>query len=142
MVTRAGAELALYVDGIKQNSRSDVAAQNATANGTAYIGVTSATNSYPFSGQIDDVRIYNRALTTGEVQKLYIITNKVQGGECNDANAAIHPLATEVCDLVDNDCDGSLDEGVQTTYYQDADGDLYGNSAATTGACSVPTGWT
>jgi hypothetical protein len=31
--------------------------------------------------------------------------------DCNDANAAIHPGATEVCDGVDNNCNGVVDEG-------------------------------
>jgi hypothetical protein len=37
--------------------------------------------------------------------------------DCNDFNAAINPGATESCDFVDNDCDGSVDEGF------DSDGD-------------------
>ena len=39
------------------------------------------------------------------------------GGDCNDTQAAIHPGAIDVCDSIDNDCDGVVDEGV------DADGD-------------------
>ncbi len=36
-------------------------------------------------------------------------------GDCNDNNAAIKPGATEICDGVDNNCNGMTDEGVQTT---------------------------
>ena len=49
--------------------------------------------------------------------------------DCDDNDASINPGATEVCDSVDNDCDGSVDEGcgVFGTYYRDLDGDGYGN---------------
>lgn len=36
------------------------------------------------------------------------------GGDCDDTNAAVHPGATEVADGLDNDCDGSVDEGTDT----------------------------
>ncbi|MFM9947172.1 MAG: MopE-related protein, partial [Saprospiraceae bacterium] len=62
-------------------------------------------------------------------------------GDCNDAVAAINPAAAEICDEIDNDCDGSTDEGVQTTYYRDMDGDGFGNPSNTTMACSLPTGY-
>ncbi|MCB9760115.1 MAG: hypothetical protein H6739_09800 [Alphaproteobacteria bacterium] len=61
--------------------------------------------------------------------------------ECDDADAAIHPGATEVCDEVDNNCDGSIDEGVTGTYYQDSDGDGHGDPAFSTEACAQPTGY-
>ena len=61
--------------------------------------------------------------------------------DCNDADAAVHPGATEVCNGVDDNCDGSIDEGVTTTFYQDADGDGYGNLAMTTQACTAPAGY-
>ena len=35
------------------------------------------------------------------------------GGDCVDYDAGIYPFAEEVCDGVDNDCDGDVDEGVQ-----------------------------
>ena len=65
----------------------------------------------------------------------------VNSGDCNDASAAVHPGATEVCNGIDDDCDGSIDEGVKTTFYQDLDGDGYGNPSVTTQACTVPAGY-
>ena len=47
--------------------------------------------------------------------------------DCNDANASIFPGATEICDDLDNNCDGTIDDGLTfTTYYLDADGDGVG----------------
>jgi hypothetical protein len=61
--------------------------------------------------------------------------------DCDDTDAAVNPAATEVCDGVDNDCDGSIDEGLTTTYYADADSDTYGDSSMATTACSAPAGY-
>ena len=64
--------------------------------------------------------------------------------ECDDANAGNFPGAAESCDGADNDCDGSVDEADAidpSTWYEDADGDSYGNVASSTDACTAPFGY-
>ncbi|MFM7200804.1 MAG: MopE-related protein [Myxococcota bacterium] len=62
--------------------------------------------------------------------------------DCDDLTASINPAGTERCDLKDNDCDGTIDEGVKLTFYQDKDGDGYGNPNSTSSACTAPSGYT
>jgi hypothetical protein len=61
-------------------------------------------------------------------------------GDCNDADASVHPTAEDVCDEVDNDCDGEFDENI-LTWYPDADGDGYGDPSSPVVTCDPPSGW-
>ncbi len=64
--------------------------------------------------------------------------------ECDDNQAAVNPGATEVCDGIDNDCEGGIDEEGAVgggTWYGDGDGDGYGSDAATQVACNAPDGY-
>ncbi len=45
------------------------------------------------------------------------------------------------CDGVDNDCDGSTDEGIKKVFYEDLDGDGFGNPSKTIEDCIVPKGY-
>ena len=63
-------------------------------------------------------------------------------GDCDDADASVHPDAEEVCNDIDDNCDGATDEGVSTTYFADFDGDGYGSPFATIEACEIPDGYT
>jgi hypothetical protein len=63
------------------------------------------------------------------------------GTDCDDSDGGTYPGAAEVCDEADNNCDGTVDEGVLETYYQDQDADGYGVVDVTTEACAPPTGW-
>lgn len=47
--------------------------------------------------------------------------------DCSDQNASIHPGAEEVCDNVDNNCNGIKDEGATyVDWHVDSDGDGFG----------------
>ena len=64
-------------------------------------------------------------------------------GDCDDTNAALNPLATEICDGIDDNCDGDLPEDeAQVSFYTDGDLDGYGDvGSGTTGlACDPPEG--
>ena len=66
--------------------------------------------------------------------------------DCNDADSAIHPEARELCDLVDNDCDGLYDDDDPdvldaTTWYADADLDGYGGDQFSVESCDAPSGY-
>ena len=63
------------------------------------------------------------------------------GGDCNDANNAVYPGATEICDGLDNNCNGQEDEGLTfLNYYFDGDSDGYGIGNPTV-ACSPVAGY-
>jgi hypothetical protein len=61
--------------------------------------------------------------------------------DCDDASAEIHPDADELCDELDNDCDGETDEDSAIdagTWYADEDADGYGDADVSTLACTQP----
>lgn len=59
-------------------------------------------------------------------------------GDCDDTESSIHPSAEEVCDSIDNDCDGWVDPNIELTWYQDNDGDGHGDPATIASACVAP----
>ncbi len=68
-------------------------------------------------------------------QPLNTVTNNT---DCNDNNAALNSITTETCNSFDDDCDGTIDNGLTfVNYYNDQDGDGYGAGTATN-VCSQP----
>jgi hypothetical protein len=61
--------------------------------------------------------------------------------DCDDLDDSIWPGAPETCDGDDDDCDGTTDEGVTSTWYADADGDGYGDAASSWTGCAAPIGY-
>ena len=63
--------------------------------------------------------------------------------DCDDNNDTISPNGTEICDFLDNDCDGQTDESTPfgfNTFFVDAYGHGQGNPNQTTEACFKPAG--
>ena len=64
--------------------------------------------------------------------------------DCDDELATVFAGAPEVCDGLDNDCDGVPDgpdaEG-QSTFHPDFDGDGFGSNLSSKTACSIPLGY-
>jgi len=84
---------------------------------------------------------YNPATVTTacELMSGYIATAG-HSADCNDSNPNIRPGATEICDGVDNNCNGQIDEGVKQVFYPDADGDGAG-AGTPVEACTAPAGY-
>ena len=71
--------------------------------------------------------------------------------DCNDSDDEINPAADEICDELDNDCDGDIDDDDSlvvdeedgVVFFEDADGDGYGVVSETTalGCETAPDGF-
>jgi hypothetical protein len=63
------------------------------------------------------------------------------GIDCDDHDGDVHPGAVELCNAVDDDCDGTADEDASDSiaFWSDVDGDSYG-SATPVVACELPSG--
>ncbi len=62
--------------------------------------------------------------------------------DCDDSSAAVSPIAVEVCNEIDDDCDGNTDDSSALdadTWYEDGDEDGYGDPDSTVQACEQPT---
>jgi len=58
--------------------------------------------------------------------------------DCDDNDSNNFPGNTEVCDEVDNNCDGRVDEGVAMLFFIDGDRDGYGDDNNMVTACQQP----
>jgi hypothetical protein len=50
------------------------------------------------------------------------------GDDCDDLSPGAFPGGTEVCNGIDDDCDGDIDEMVRQAFYADLDGDGFGDA--------------
>ena len=66
------------------------------------------------------------------------------GTDCDDTQGSISPGAAETCDGLDNNCNGQIDENTidGSIWYQDLDGDGFGDASNPQYFCTDPTGYT
>jgi formylglycine-generating enzyme required for sulfatase activity/tRNA A-37 threonylcarbamoyl transferase component Bud32 len=67
-MTRTGSVFRIYVDGIEKSSEQW---PGAMAPPTAPLTIGEAEGYYPFNGMLEDVRIYDRALTAAEIKAIF-----------------------------------------------------------------------
>lgn len=104
VATYDGSVMKIYLNGVLDNS-VNVSKTIVTNAGNAYIGTygTTPTGTYNFSGIIDEVRVYNRALSANEVLQHYRGTfanetglvglwhfNEGSGNTANDSSASVN----------------------------------------------------
>jgi hypothetical protein len=67
---------------------------------------------------------------------LYVANDR----DCDDTNAKTNPTSYEICDNVDNDCNGDIDDDAINagTWYTDADADGHGDPTKDITACDQP----
>ncbi len=151
----------LYVDGVFDNSMVMPSGSLVmTANERMTVGTIDGLTA-PFIGEIDDVRLYDKALNSSDILTIYnenylfvpFCTDNDSDGanltggncgvaDCNDRNFTIKPGIAEplICDNLDQNCNGLADEPYNI-YYRDFDNDSYGNPFASFNACSMPIGY-
>ncbi len=64
--------------------------------------------------------------------------------DCDDTMAEVHPGARELCNGIDDDCDGVIDEDDAfdaVPWYADTDGDRFGDPGISVIACRPPAGY-
>jgi len=134
-------------------------------NGTGYNGYNGAWGTYPFfdSGCIcvSDIKYGLNVLKYCEEktyykdqdgdgygdQSLSVVGCPAPAGfvlddtDCDDSNANINPGVMEICDGIDNNCNGQIDEDLLIDYFADADGDGYGDPGNSVAACNPPSGF-
>jgi hypothetical protein len=70
-LTFNGSILALYLDGVQAVNTSSAALPDDTGNQSVSVGVNSHKLDDFFTGSLDELRIFNRELTTKEIEQEY-----------------------------------------------------------------------
>ncbi len=110
VMTRTGTTMRIYLNGAL-SATTTIASTDLNNTSNIFIGVHGSTSIQHYSGKMDNLRLYNRAIT-----------------------------AQEVTDLYTHEQTGNLDGVGNVTFYTDADGDGYGDPATADTDCEQPPG--
>lgn len=88
-VRRADGTREIWVDGVLENTRSE-AMGNTDSDNALYIGDEDGSGHYSFTGLVDEVEVFNRALSALEIQAIY---NAGSAGKCKCQPPTITTLA-------------------------------------------------
>ncbi len=98
--------------------------------------VRTAGSAFVMSGMnIDDVGLWQDCI---DLDMDGYTTAACGGPDCDDTDASIHPGAAEVCNGIDDDCDGLVDEGLGSlALFPDMDQDGFGAMSGRVLACDA-----
>lgn len=123
------APMSLVITSISQNTVILANPSGQTLNGKPFLDLAVPVGGFPPGGSISQVLLKfsnpNRvrfSFTRSVLGAIKTVTDpnaedddgdalSENQGDCNDANAAIHPGATELCNSLDDNCSGTADEG-------------------------------
>src|SRR5690554_1010373 len=103
----------------------DLSGCNAPANSSA-VGCTVGSCSYECDAGFHDL---NQDLGQASSDGCEYACTPINGG-------------VEICDGLDNNCDGEVDGGLDGTYYKDADGDGFGDDSDSVQGCDAANNYT
>ncbi|MEY3849630.1 MAG: hypothetical protein RJA38_71, partial [Bacteroidota bacterium] len=135
---------------ISTSVSSIVTVNYTTSNGTALSGLdyTAATGSLTFPvgsvSQTFTIPITNDLLVESSETFTVTLTDPVNISLLDPVGIVTivdNDMPVEICNGLDDNGNGLIDEGLLTTYFADVDGDGYGDAGSSVQACSAPAGY-
>lgn len=99
------------------------------------VGCSMPVETYYADSDKDGVGSATNGVRPGCAAILPLLGWATADGDCDENRAEVNPRMPEVCNMRDDDCDGKVDEGVESALvYPDMDEDGYGDRNGTAGA--------